>query len=89
MESNNKSELILARYVNKRWLTSQLGKISICQTFLHMRNQAENLEDLLLAPGINEIAVVSTDHDYYSELQFSRAVLFKRWYMKKYMNFFQ
>jgi len=38
MESSNKSGLILARCVNKRWFTSQSGKISICQTFLHVRN---------------------------------------------------
>jgi len=89
MESYNKSEVILARYVNKRWLTSQSGKISVCQTFLHMGNWTEDLEDLLLAPGINEISLVSSDNGYYSGLWFSRAVLFKRWYMKKFMNFFQ
>jgi hypothetical protein len=33
------------------------------------------LEDLLLAPGINEITLVSTDHGYYSGLRFSRAVV--------------
>ena len=68
MESYNKSELILARYVNKRWLTSQSGKISVCQTFLHMGNRTEDLEDLLLAPGINEISLVSSDNGYYSGL---------------------